>query len=111
MNVLTTGSTITCGHTPAGHVRPVSAAKLAVAGEPVLLEAGVTVFDEQCLPVSSSDVPCRKVLAITGGRSVKLFADGKPVLLASLSGTTGGHIGAVDGKLTVTSAQTTLGAP
>ncbi|MFD0689862.1 hypothetical protein [Actinomadura fibrosa] len=111
MNVLTTGSTITCGHATAGHVLPDSAAKLAVAGEPVLLEAGVTTFDTACTPVSSNDKPCGKVRAITGGRSAKLLVGGSPVLLASLAGTTDGQIGGVAGALTVTSSQTTLGAP
>ncbi|WP_248962843.1 hypothetical protein [Sphaerisporangium perillae] len=108
--VLTTESTVTCGHVPPGTVVPQSAAKLAVGGKPVLVESGIKTIGTGCTVRAQGDVPCATVTAITGGRSAKLFAGGFPVMLDSLAGTTSGQISGVTGTLTVRAVQGRLAA-
>jgi len=112
-NVLTTASTVTCGHQvppKRGTVtKNPSPAKLAVAGNAVLLEAsvvGATVAD--CGTPLASDAagvitkPCTAVTDVNNGAALKLQAGGKPVLLDTLAGST-------DGLLNRTEQQAKLG--
>jgi hypothetical protein len=114
--VLTTGSTVTCGHTPPGLVMPQSGAKLAVGGEPVLVESSIQMIAPGCTPRVQGDVPCSAVGQITAGRSAKLSVGGAAVMLATLGGTTKGAsgtpgtIGGVLGSLTVKAVQSKLAA-
>ncbi len=117
-NVLTTGSTVTCGHlagNPTGKVQIDSSAKLKVKGDPVLLESSidgksisncgiVPALDGSGNPIAMkctqvSVIPQVPTLppgtppAITDGRSTKLKVGGKPVMLDTLKGRTNGMNG------------------
>jgi hypothetical protein len=104
-------SRVSCGHVPPGFVVPQSTAKLAVDGQPVLVQASVTTIGPGCVPKAQGDKPCTAVVGITAGQSVKLRAGGTAVLLDSLAGSTDGLIGGKSGALTVDSAQAKLAAP
>ena len=89
--VLTTGSTVGCGHDP-GRVTTSSSAKLTVKGEPVLLETSIVGKSVSgCSTAqSSSTSPCKSVVSLASGRATKLTAGGRPVVLSTLAGATDG---------------------
>jgi hypothetical protein len=94
-NVLTTHSTVRCGHGP-GLVLVQSQAKLAVGGGPVLLRASIadqTVMVSGCKPPTTNDKPCLHVSEVSAGISAKLKVDGQPVILETLKGSTDGTVG------------------
>ncbi|MCX4821038.1 hypothetical protein OG883_14165 [Streptomyces sp. NBC_01142] len=104
--VVTTASTVGCGHLPgAGNVRAAGSAKLRIGGHPVLRKtelvgSAVTV----CGTTESSSPPfvkCLTVKSVTTGEALKLKAGGDPVLLDTLGGTT-------DGTVSGTTPQTAL---
>ena len=104
--VLTTDSTIDCGHE--GTVGTSSSAKLRVDGAAVLVETGVagkTIAG--CTQTGGPPTPCTAVAAISSGRATKLTAGGQPVMLDTLSGTTNG---APVGALSATAGQDRLTA-
>ncbi len=92
--VLTTAGSVRCPDPVAGTVNLVSAAKLSVAGQPVLLAADVV--SQPLVGCGVVDNPaqgikhCTSVVAVTGGISTKLVVGGRPVLLDTLTGTTDG---------------------
>ena len=88
--VLTTGSTVLCGH--GATVTPTSSAKLTVAGEAVLLEntAPTWSFDTNCGQTASGQTKCAAITTVSGGASSKLSVGGIPVLTDSLSAVTTG---------------------
>jgi hypothetical protein len=97
-NVLTTQSTVSCGH--GGTVAAQGTAKLAVNGAPVLQKSGV---EEQrvdnCITKPTQPDPtataCKKVSKVDGGLAAKLAIDGQPVLLDTLAGATDGKVAGV----------------
>jgi len=103
-NVLTIRSVVSCGH--GGTVAVQGTAKLAVAGAPVLLAAGVK---EQAIdhcgtkpasdPSGPTAIPCHKVLDVNGGGATKLTVDRQPVLLDTLQGATDGMVAKVTPQL------------
>lgn len=102
--VLTTSSTVGCGHLPpppgAGVVQVQSTAKLRVATAPVLLLAGINgkpVATGTCgIVPSQGNIKCLKVSAVTAGMATKLTVGGLPVMLAeTLAGTTDGTLATV----------------
>jgi hypothetical protein len=110
--VLTTDSRVTCGHTPAGAVVLKGSAKLRVSGSSVLVTAGVgPAIGKGCVVAKQGDKPCTTVTAVTAEKSTKLCADGVPVVVDTLTGTTDGTINAVVGALTVSKVQSKLVAP
>jgi hypothetical protein len=108
--VLTTTSTVGCGHDP-GRVATASAAKLRVAGAAVLRVdsiAGKAVSG--CpTPSSNSTKPCTAAVGVTGGIATKLTAAGAPVVLATITGTTDG-VATPPGLLKASGVQTKLTA-
>lgn len=89
--VLTTASTVGCGHDP-GQVSTSSAAKLTVSGAAVLLQdsiAGKSVSGCGTTP-SSSTSQCVTVSSVISGLAQKLTAGGAPVALATVVGLTDG---------------------
>jgi hypothetical protein len=94
-NVLTTASTIKCIH--GGQVTPLaSTAKLAVSGNPVLLEEQVSSWvipTGKCSQVGSGLTPCTSVKSYSHGNAGKLTAGGVAVLLDSGVGVTNGYPG------------------
>jgi len=110
--VLTTDSTVTCGHKPSGAVALTSSAKLRVSGFSVLISAGVgPAIGAGCLVSKQGDKACTLVTAVTTEKSTKLCANGVPVVVNTVTGTTDGTINAVVGALTVTKVQSKLVAP
>jgi len=130
-NVLTTESTVTCGHlagNPTGKVKTNSSAKLKVNGNSVLLESSIdgqsisgcgivlkndpssgNPLDMPCTQVSVVPPPISKLPsgtppAITDGRSTKLKVGGKPVMLGTLKGQTNGMTGGSKSPLSDMSA-------
>jgi hypothetical protein len=101
-NVLTTASTVSCGHPP-GAVQVSSTVKLAVDGAPVLLETSVdnqTVTAGSCgIVPNNTSTKCMKVTGITAGKATKLTVGGQPVLLQGLAGQTDGKLGGVTPQL------------
>jgi hypothetical protein len=91
--VLTTTTTVTCGHSPPGSpatpgtVAVRSSAKLRV-GAPVLQEPGIVLMQVSGCPLPAN-VQCHRVVTVTKGRA-KLRVGGLPVMLSSLTGTTDG---------------------
>jgi hypothetical protein len=107
--VLTTASTVKCGH-GSGKVQTSSSAKLSVEGNAILLKTGIVNKSVSgCGTVAKADSsgptdkPCTSVAAVTGGEATKLKADGKPVMLDTLAGST-------DGMVSKTTPQTKLKA-
>lgn len=95
-NVLTTTSRVLCGPDTGNHggrVATASAAKLTVAGNPVLLRSGIgPSLSAPCkTPASSPSKPCTAVTSIVAGGAVKLTAGGSAVMLDTLAGTTDGN--------------------
>jgi hypothetical protein len=112
--VLTTASTVDCGH--GGKVETSGSAKLTVGGKGVLLEAGVTGMRVSAA-CSTQDKPdagmkkCTVVQAVSAGAARKLTVDGKPVLLEGLQGATDGLVaGAPQTLVSATAGQTKLAA-
>jgi hypothetical protein len=103
--VLTTQSTVTCGHV-AGSVQTASTAKLKIDGNPVLLQASVlgrTVAS--CgIPQVQGNKLCTTVLSVTNAPPPKLTVGGAPVLLDTITGTTDGAIGATPQTLLAATA-------
>lgn len=103
-NVLTTTSTVGCGHLPpppgSGIVQVQSTAKLRVAGAPVLLLDSIA--NKPLVPLScgtvvnQTSVKCTKVAGVSAGTAAKLSVGGLPVVLdTTLTGTTDGKVGGV----------------
>jgi hypothetical protein len=95
--VLSTASTVSCGH--GGTVAVQGTAALTVAGAPVLVQAGIggkPVAQCRTQPKSDAsgpiDVPCTSVAAVTAGQATKLTVGGVPVVLESLAGGTNGLV-------------------
>lgn len=101
--VLTTASTVTCGHTPPpppagqppppptvpGLVRPSSSQKLKVKGKPVLVRSSLQGATVQNCPLKPPvGPPCQTVVTVVTGESLKLRARGQPVLLDRITLTT-----------------------
>jgi hypothetical protein len=104
--VLTTDSTIDCGHE--GTVGTSSAAKLRVDGARVLVETGIAGKTiSNCTQTGGPPTPCSAVVAITSGRATKLTAGGQPVMLDTLTGTTNGG---PPGALSATAGQSRMTA-
>lgn len=96
-NVLTTASTVTCGHVPEplppppppgtppppvpGLVATSSEEKLKVEGHPVLVRASLLLKDVSNCPNTASGSPCLHITTVLSGESAKLKAGGKPVML------------------------------
>ena len=104
--VLTTDSTVLCGHL--GAVAKPSTEKLKVNGFSVLLKSsligsGVT----NCGTTGSGTKKCEKVMSVVTGESIKLKAGGSPVMLDTLRGKTEGN---PIGNLPATADQTKLTA-
>jgi len=89
-NVLTTESTISCGH--GGTVSTTSTAKLKIGDKPVLIKGniGPTVSSCGTQTTSAGTYPC-PAATITGGEASKLRVGGLSVMLDTLSGTTTGN--------------------
>ena len=107
-NVLTTSSTVGCGHLPpppgSGVVQVQSTAKLRVAGAPVLLVDSIAnkpVTTGTCgIVVSQTNVKCTKVAAVTAGAATKLTVGKNPVVLdTTLKGSTDGTLAGVTPQL------------
>ncbi|MCJ1676504.1 hypothetical protein MTF65_03885 [Streptomyces sp. APSN-46.1] len=102
--VLTTASTVTCGHpTPVppepppspmpGQVTASSERKLKVQGSPVLVKSSLLQADvKDCPNTVSPAKPCKKVTGVVSGESLKLKAGGSPVMLDEISLTTDGSV-------------------
>lgn len=98
-NVVTTASTVSCGHAvppKQGTVTLTSSAKLKIGDDAVVL--GIAAADvADCGTVNDAphgNVPCLKATATTGS-ATKLRVGDQPVLLDTLSGTTTGTVGSV----------------
>lgn len=95
-NVVTTASTVICGH--GGKVTTVGTPKLTVAGSPVVVAAGIVGKPVVgcATPASSTSKPCMTAVSVDPpSLSKKLTVSGAPVALSSLSGTTDGEVGGV----------------
>ncbi|MFG2712995.1 hypothetical protein ACGFX2_20915 [Streptomyces goshikiensis] len=108
--VLTTASTVTCGHVPApppgpppapppepppvpGLIGTSSTQKLKVRGTSVLVKSsleGATVAN--CPNTGSPPTPCTIVQGVLSGESLKLRSGGFPVMLDRISLTTNGSV-------------------
>ncbi|MFF2576292.1 hypothetical protein [Streptomyces goshikiensis] len=108
--VLTTASTVTCGHVPEppagpppvpppppppvpGLIATSSTQKLKVSGEPVLVKSnlmGATIAN--CPNTGSPPTPCTSVLGVSSGESRKLRSGGFPVVLDRIGLTTNGSV-------------------
>jgi hypothetical protein len=91
--VLTTAIPVRCPHV--GIVTLTSSTRLRVVGVDVLILAAPptplgTVASCPAGSPSLPGTPCLKVLTITAGQAGKLTVGGRPVLLATLVGTTDG---------------------
>lgn len=104
-NVLTSASSITCGHQ--GRVSTTSAAKLTIDGNPVLIGVGSTVSAACTLQNSNSSKKCTTATPV-GGKAAKLCVGGSPVMLDTVTGTTDGY--PPPGVITVDAGQTKLTA-
>lgn len=98
-NVVTTASTVSCGHpTPrtGGTVALSSSAKLKVGDDPVVtaITAATVSGCGTVTNAQTGDVQCTTATA-TAGFAAKLTVGGQPVLLDTLSGTTTGTVGSV----------------
>lgn len=99
--VLTTQSTLSCGHAapPAlpGAVATASAAKLKVAGSPVLLTSSVAGKDVIgcATPQVQGNKLCTKVISAASTPPAKLAVAGEPVLVEPITGTTDGQVAGV----------------
>lgn len=111
MKVLTTDSTVGCGH-PDGKAKTDGAQILTVKGKGVLTASGVSGKTVEGCPLveSANVVRCKTVVTVSGGGASKLTIEGEPVLLDGLAGTTDGTTGGVAGSLTATANQDRLTA-
>lgn len=113
-SVLTTNSTVTCGHS--GNVAVTSTQKLKVNNNSVLVRTSIegksipaTPLPGSCQTQPASDPsgptakPCTKVSSVDHGEATKLKVNGQAVMLDTLSGTT-------DGMVAKTTPQTLLSA-
>jgi hypothetical protein len=129
--VLTTASTVTCGH-GAGKVQTSSSAKLKVNGAPVLLKSSIDRRSVSgCVTPVADDPspagrPCTAVTSapavppappplppgVTAGEATKLKAGGQPVMLDTLKGSTNGMVAKTSPQPTLagTAGQTKLTA-
>jgi hypothetical protein len=91
--VLTTGSSVRCGH--GGTVRVSSSAKLSVAGQKVLVADGIDGKSVSTCgtPTTDKSKACTSVIKTTAGAATKLTAGSMPVYLDTLAGTTDGVVG------------------
>ena len=103
--VLTTSAHVVCSH--GGGAQLSSGSKLKVSGTPVLLESGVGTLALPPCPNQTSSTTKDTTVSISGGQSQKLFSDGSPVLLSTLSGK---GDGAPQGAVSATESQTKLAA-
>jgi hypothetical protein len=116
--VLTTSSTVDCGH--GGAVSVSGESKLKVAGSPVLLKAGIDSkpVAATCLLQDTSDssgpltIKCKTVTSVTAGEATKLKVSGSPVMLDTLAGGTDGMAtkGTLATALRATAGQTKMKA-
>ncbi len=109
--VLTTASTVECGHT--GIVTTVSTAKLSVNRAPVLTTAsiaGKAISGCVTVPPPQTNKPCTLATAVSAGQAVKLTVGRQPVMLDTLAGTTDGVSSVKPPALSATAAQTKLSA-
>jgi hypothetical protein len=104
-NVLTTNSTVVCGH-PAGGggvVQVQSQAKLTVAGASVLVPDGIGAKSMSTLcgiPLPpAANKKCTKVISVSAGSATKLTVGGAPVVLQTLGGSTDGTLDGVTPQL------------
>ena len=94
--VLTTASTISCGHELSiNHAQ--SQAMLQVNGNPVLLPDnvnGLTIPPAQCFTTVTVNPPSKKCTkaTMTTGSATKLKVKGQPVVLDTLAGQTDGQV-------------------
>jgi hypothetical protein len=95
--VLTTNSTVLCGH--GGKVLVQGSPKLTVSGASVLVAAGiiqpVDTVTQPCSikPPPNTNVPCTSVLSVDpSSLSKKLILSGSPVAIVPLTGTTNGSL-------------------
>jgi hypothetical protein len=115
--VLTTGSSVICGH--GGTVSTTGVPKLKVAGNQVLQKTGImgqsisgcntpTVVPPPPPPSS----PCLVVASVITGEAIKLKVSGSPVMLETVTGTTSGVVAGVTPQtlLSATAGQTKLTA-
>jgi hypothetical protein len=111
-NVLTTQSTIPCGH--GGAVQVTSTAKLTVNGGPALLLDGISGKPiAGCLTTPASDASgptakqCLNVTSVGAGAAGKLTAGGSPVMLDTVTGGSDGLVNKVLQQLGQASANQT----
>jgi hypothetical protein len=97
-NVLTTTSTVLCGHGGSGAVQVQSDAKLKLNGARVLLMAGIK--DQPINPVlcgipvpPAANKKCTKASSVFAGLATKLKVGDLPVVLETVRGGTDGTIG------------------
>jgi hypothetical protein len=101
-DVLTTSSTVGCGH-GSSEVATSSTAKLKVEGSPVLLKSSIenqSVKPGTCAtPISQTSKKCTTVKSVTAGEATKLKAGGAAAMLATLKGSTDGMVGGTTPQL------------
>ena len=113
MKVLTSDSTVGCGH-PEGKVKTEGSTVLTVKGKGVLIENSVRGKDVETCPIvdntNTGTLQCRRVATVTGGHAGRLTVEGEPVLLDGIAGTTVGTGEVLSGSLTATANQDRLTA-
>lgn len=113
--VLTTSSTVGCGHPP-GTAAVAGTAKLTAATSPVLRKADVVGVTVGSCPLvtdpQTNIVTCVAVKSVTAGEATKLTVGGAPVLLAdTFAGESSGQSGPqLPGRLGATANQAKLKA-
>jgi hypothetical protein len=108
--VLTTNSTVACGHS--GNVTVTGTQKLIVSNNPVLVKAGIagkTILDCQTIEPANdpSGTPtgnkCKNVSSVSSGEAtklkVKVNGQWQAVMLDTLSGTTDGMVAKITPQL------------
>lgn len=106
-NILTTDSTISCGH--GGTVSTTSTAKLKIGDKPVLIKGNIGPKVSDCTlkdNTSTGTLQCQSA-TITDGEASKLLAGGLSVMLDTLGVTTTGK---PEGNPTVAAKQSKLTA-
>lgn len=86
-SVLTTKSTVACGHT--GKVKADSSTRLTVDGAPVLLASTAGKTISGCIVPDNANPPtkhCTSVTSVTAGEASKLSVGGTSVVLDLLTG-------------------------
>ena len=98
-NVVTTVSTVTCGHGP-GKVTLTSTAKLKIGNDPVVLAiSGAPVAGCTTVPDPNTTTKLCTTATADAGTATKLRVGNQPVLLDTLSGSTDGTISGTQQKL------------